>query len=1385
MFMVRSTNQKGELLDLVDELLEIFSDTYAEKEKLGKLVKNTQYAKDLFVKLRNVLDQYDKRGANIVKKFEFAKQLRHFKQMIEGNIHKSTQYNDVISSLDGYLSVIKESYRINRDNIETLEEINTKIGKILRMQENKNKIGGLISRGVQKKTLKLIYFDLMESNPERRKLRVVKIFYGYFVRYISFIRKSAEDLVDVNRYACRLEDMQLKLLSEEPIDIKDYFFEIKHELTHDPGYSVEILLRCLAENPLIHTSISNDSRFYLTNFIKIFEKLVKSKMSCASKTFIESISILIYQLDRAHFGKLYKAISKENAIIKLVFKIIYDKGVELYISYKEHISTTNVNQKDPSQSTISENIKELKAKFSDFFELILSRKTVLLDQLRDSVIEEKNANGTFCLLSDIYDQPIQNLNLEAPDDIINVKYCFNYCMLQSLKYQDLGNVPRPELFHRLLFYIQAHDSKQSSKDTDKKHKKDLFKLKAKFYEVQQDNYNDLESLIEILKMMINIQTYSFRLTIGTSILSQLKDKSKNENFNVKIETLKPFFDETGNEKEVCFRLAKSFNIHLLKDVFEDQNLILEILCNCNPNFKLMFDSGNEFNNKFDIDKDLTPGCSIPYYLSVKLTDDERYNDQSPNYDESNFQIVMSVLFKVFNCSSNNDKQQFFNSKDELNKEFIDLFESVNRLIQFYNLDDHEEICQQLLDISIGHILDGFSRGNEESLIDRNKYARKIVDNAINYKFEYVIKVFESTRSADEVVTIFNIMLERKNHYSLDDWARNTSYLHEKLHFLFCYHKYSRNDFDRWFKELNPHISNTTYETIENNRVLVENEFKKNIEAFNQLDIKYLQHNQVGALALIYDLLEDPSKNNDNIFMKVSTGQGKSLIIAETARKIIQISRNSHKKRQQIFIITCYDHLAKRDFENYQSYYTYFNIRSMYCSRNSSTKDFSNQDVIYADLETYFNVLRNDGYNTLMGSGTIDLPDISDAVLIMDEFDSLILDSDEILQVTYRFKLENYNKTQSLDQKENFRKLFDKIFSKGAEQKFGAVIDRWHKRLLHEKKEEDKKNKKRGFQDTLGREHTFASSILTDLSKGSRACFVHFYLYPLAFYRKFKQVIGFSGSITSSGMNKFNTLFGDKKCLYYEIPRFFGLSNFQKNWTFKNAPGVVKENTDDYLKAILEEIMTRHSEQPILIFADSVKNQNQTKSDFEYIHEQIIEAKGTFLKDSKIIKVEKEEDIKENIDEIGKLGSITLATRILSRGADIKVDKNIENGLHLILTYYPERENIYIQMLGRTARQDEKGSYSEITRSPKSFTDGAEVKVNSTKKIWHDVTEYFYKNVTRSSTKKNLDIKWVLFSCLMQELDENDRDEDDLIDFVKANILNLQCSTDSTDSQVFF
>lgn len=69
--------------------------------------------------------------------------------------------------------------------------------------------------------------------------------------------------------------------------------------------------------------------------------------------------------------------------------------------------------------------------------------------------------------------------------------------------------------------------------------------------------------------------------------------------------------------------------------------------------------------------------------------------------------------------------------------------------------------------------------------------------------------------------------------------------------------------------------------------------------------------------------------------------------------------------------------------------------------------------------------------------------------------------------------------------------------------------------------------------------------------------------------------------------------------------------------------------------------------------------------------------------------------KQRIFKATKQGSITLMTATYGRGTDFIVrDKNVikNNGIHVILTFWPEQLAEFEQIKGRTARQGQLGSF---------------------------------------------------------------------------------------------
>ncbi|CAF0958781.1 unnamed protein product [Adineta steineri] len=1330
---------------IVGDLENLFSNQ-SNRQKLESFIPDLPSVEQLLSKLPDMITKYERHGNGIDNETNFFKLLQNFKNIIEDNIKMSIYGLDTNHIIDNYVSAIQQNYELFIDYGQTLEELNKMIAEQSLPSKNKKEICTLIIRGTETKIPDFIYFDSTNPNDHEKKLAIIKKFYAYFIENICYVRESSHDMLKDDNYRLKLKKLQSKLLRTDASDIKQYFVEIKLKIIQNPGYSTEVLFEYLAENEMMHNSVSNNSEFYWQKFIEMFRQL-------SNKKCIESLSYLVFKLQKGSFIELITEIVENHSI----FKSIYDKGIQLFLNEYQMLTNPTVNRlTNDFVETKKRNVKELEDKFKDLF-LYISSKRHILTQLRNLIIDEENSKGTYDILGNIYGQRIKSIDLT--DKIVNVKYCFNYYFFKSLSYDDLYDVKNFTQFIRLLFYIHTCNDDDKLNITNDAHHGKLLDLKKKFLKVDNDKHiNHFDDLVEMLKTMIKIESFQFRLDCAKSIISDLEE---HDTIHVKAKVLEKFFNSKNYSDEIILRLAKSLNIDVLKYISADEDIIISKLCDCNPNFKSLVNYLEKPPLKFNIKDELTPGFNIPNDLSLELANDDNYNHKNKDYTEEKNGIIMSILFKVFNCSSNNDKEVFLKNKDSINKEFMKLYESVKQLIQFYSSNGNDNINTKLRDQSIQHILNGFSRTYQESLDDRNKHARTIIDNFINYKFDEIKKIAESTRSDAEILYLFDKFMERKIDDTLNDWKGKTSQLHDKIYFLYCYHKYKETDFDKWYKESN---ANKGYEIIKNNRAKIKKDLRDNEDAFKKIGIDYLQHNQVGALALIHDYLTDELKTNRNLFIKIGTGQGKSLAIAEAARRVVQANRSAENPK--VFVITCYNHLAERDHKNFQAYYNYFRIETMHCTSSSSTEEFCRKDVIYADLETYFGVLRKEGHNKLTKGTAIHLPNIKNAVLIMDEFDSLILDSDELRQYVHDFDVELTNSNVNFDKKADIEQFLDKNFIKKCDRKFNGIFTQWWNTILTEKKKE----KENTFQDSLGKNISLAGSFLNKLKKKKQAHFVHYYLDALVFYSQFKKVIGFSGSIEEKYICKFKQVFNNKAWIYHDIPPFFGSKNLDENRKCLNKLDDIGNDLDKFLNAIEHEIGQRYQEQPILIFADSHKENNENKSDYDHILGQLLKEQKKLLKDHEIIEIKTEDDIVKNIDKIGKLDSITLATRIIGRGADIKVHTSIEKGLHLILTYYPQRESIYTQMLGRTARQDEKGSYSEIVRTEKKFSPVEEKKVDLKSEIIHKTTEYFYRNYNPSSNMSNVALKWALFSELMRDLPEDEIKKHDFEQFVKTEFL---------------
>jgi hypothetical protein len=78
--------------------------------------------------------------------------------------------------------------------------------------------------------------------------------------------------------------------------------------------------------------------------------------------------------------------------------------------------------------------------------------------------------------------------------------------------------------------------------------------------------------------------------------------------------------------------------------------------------------------------------------------------------------------------------------------------------------------------------------------------------------------------------------------------------------------------------------------------------------------------------------------------------------------------------------------------------------------------------------------------------------------------------------------------------------------------------------------------------------------------------------------------------------------------------------------------------------------------------------------------------------------------KNFLNEEIQCGSVILSTNLSGRGTDIKISKLLEmnNGLHVILTFIPTSKRIEAQAFGRAGRKGESGSAQYILYSEKTF-----------------------------------------------------------------------------------
>ncbi|KAL4489804.1 hypothetical protein ABPG72_022444 [Tetrahymena utriculariae] len=196
--------------------------------------------------------------------------------------------------------------------------------------------------------------------------------------------------------------------------------------------------------------------------------------------------------------------------------------------------------------------------------------------------------------------------------------------------------------------------------------------------------------------------------------------------------------------------------------------------------------------------------------------------------------------------------------------------------------------------------------------------------------------------------------------------------------------------------------------------------------------------------------------------------------------------------------------------------------------------------------------------------------------------------------------------------------------------------------------------------------------------------------------KFNCIVGVTGTLETLSVPEKNivqNIYHITKDTY--IPSVFGKNNRK----FAQESDTRVENQDDYFKVLREQINTNlnicsgeNQLRAVLVFFDS--KQNLTKF---YDSAELSDIKN----DVEVIT----EELSTNNDKKQQLlkkatvsGQVTLLTSSFGRGTDfICRDQKVLNngGIHVIQTFYSNKKSEEVQIMGRSARQGQPGSYGMV------------------------------------------------------------------------------------------
>lgn len=488
--------------------------------------------------------------------------------------------------------------------------------------------------------------------------------------------------------------------------------------------------------------------------------------------------------------------------------------------------------------------------------------------------------------------------------------------------------------------------------------------------------------------------------------------------------------------------------------------------------------------------------------------------------------------------------------------------------------------------------------------------------------------------------------------------------------------------------------------------------------------------------------------NNNILLKMGTGQGKSLVIALAALKEAQrIRDNPHGK---VFVFTSYDHLAQRDHQLAKYFFEKDKIKSICISKIENVSEMeTDTKIIYADIENIDTIIRSIMIKLLQNKA---LPkeiafikiiyENEDISIVLDEYDLLLFDLEakqpfvEYIPKTFLdvYDVRNNREYWASLADATYRNNDVSINTKTADQSSGKEFNRV------------------SYFDSRNASFNLPVSIMRLTKLIQRAT----------------RVIGLSGTAPQNERHNLNNL------LYFELPSSQNPEAFETKIYEDIVPiskdeicischqrtefTVLRKENDvfiieeseikKYCDAILEDIRNRQNDstkykRPVLVFADPYYKYKTPNNNV--IHFLWTTLERVIRQFYPALNICKDNVSDAELQAIARIGAITMSSIKYGRGADIRVNLDVEEGLHVTIATPVINKRLRNQLIGRTGRMGRKGSYSAITIGSLITPS---VLLQASKSDYydalHDLTKFFINKVTNSPYDIVLCKNWMLF-----------------------------------------